>query len=50
MNWKLIKSLKDIKLSKLSITSKRDLHKLPYSIFWDGDSDVLIDLISHSKR
>jgi len=33
----------------LTETSKRDLHKLPYTIFWDGDSDVLIDLIGHSK-
>ena len=49
-NREPILSLNNIKLKNLSITSKRDLHKLPYSIFWDGDSDVLIDLISHSKR
>lgn len=48
-NKKPIVNLSNIKVRPLTETSKRDLHKLPYTIFWDGDSDVLIDLIGHSK-
>ena len=44
-----ILNLENIKLKNLSITSKKDLHQLISTIFWEGDPNVLIDLISHSK-
>ena len=42
-------TLKDINIKTLSLTSKRVLHKLPYTKFWEGKPDVLVDLVSRSK-
>jgi hypothetical protein len=44
-----ILNLKDIKIGRLSLTSKKGLHTLLYTIFWDGKPELLIDLISRSK-
>lgn len=46
---KPILELKDIKLNKLSYSTRVNLHKLIYSIFWDGNASVLVDLMSHGK-
>ena len=39
----------DIKISNLTLPSKTALHKLPYTIFWEGKPDILVDLISMGK-
>ena len=44
-----ILNINDIKLTGLSVTSKRSLHRLVNTIFWEGDPNILIDLISRSR-
>ncbi|MBZ9569421.1 hypothetical protein KJA16_00680 [Patescibacteria group bacterium] len=47
---KPIFELKDIGISKLSYSTKANLHKLTNVIFWDGSPSSLVDLISHGKH
>ena len=44
-----ILNLSNVPLKNLSINSKRDIHKLMNTLFWEGSPDVLIDIISNSK-
>ena len=46
---KLIMKLNNINIGSLSIPTKRILQKLPGSIFWDGNSKNLVELVSRSK-
>ena len=48
-NSNAISDIVDIKISNLSYPSKTALHKLPYTILWEGKPDILIDLISMGK-
>ncbi len=45
-----ILELKDISINRLSYSTKINLHKLIYSIFWEGSPSSLVDLISHGKK
>ena len=45
-----ILDLENINIYKLTLPSKRLLHKLPYVALSDGKSDILVDLISKSKK
>jgi hypothetical protein len=46
----IILDLENINIYKLTLPSKRLLHKLPYVALSDGKSDILVDLISKSKK
>ena len=46
---KPILKLDDIKISKLSYSTKASLHQLIYSILWHGNASSLVDIISHGK-
>jgi len=48
-NKKPILELKDIKISKLSYTTRASLHQLIYSLLWHGNASSLVDIISHAK-
>ena len=45
-----ILELKDIRINKLSYSTKTNLHKLIYAIFWEGNPSSLVDLMSHGKN
>jgi|GEM_PF-2024261 len=45
-----ILELQNIKLRRLSPSTKANLHKLIYSIFWDGNAFSLVDIMSHSEK
>ena len=44
-----IANIGDIKISSLTLPSKTAMHKLPYTIFWEGKPDILVDLSSMGK-
>lgn len=45
----LVVELKDIKISTLSLPTKRIMQKLLNSIFWEGKPEQLVELISRAK-
>lgn len=41
--------LKNIKINKLALTSKQELHRMVYTNFVKADSFTLLDMIYHSE-